>query len=100
MKFQAKWLKADGTCVPISPADGHHFVLEELQRMVGGLVQIIQPPGSSGAVMVINDEGKLEGLPLNVLASRMWQEGCEDGSPRDDDEIVGDAVLCHTSQIE
>jgi hypothetical protein len=41
--------------------------------MVGGYIDIQRLP-KRREVMVINDTGKLEGLPTNAEASRIWVE--------------------------
>ena len=38
--------------------------LEEMQKLVGGYIQVIYP-FEDEVVLVCNDEGKLQGLPLN-----------------------------------
>ena len=84
----------------IEPQNGKTFTLAELQAYVGGRIQILQPSGTTGAILVINQLGKcLPGLVKNELASRIWQEGCEPGSPRSQDDIVGNVVLCHTTEV-
>jgi hypothetical protein len=85
----AKLIKTDGTMVSIEPADGKAFTLEELQKFVGGYIQIIRPPSRVGALLVVNEEGRLIGLPFNPAASLIYEK----------DEIVGDAVLCRDDQV-
>lgn len=100
MHVVAKLITSNGEILMIRPKKGDSFTLEELQRYVDGNIQICTPPGKSGAILVVNEEGKVEGLPVNELASAMWQELAEPGSERSFDDVVGDVVLCHTSQIE
>ena len=59
--------KSDGTSRPFSPADGKTFSLKEVQEMVGGYVEMI--PLSTDRIMLINEEGKLLGLPRNDMAT-------------------------------
>lgn len=56
--------------------------LEEAQAMVGGYVQLVEL--ADGSQLIVNEEGKLRGLPVNVEASKLW--------PVPGDLIVGDAV--------
>lgn len=65
------YLKTDGTQEWVKPTDGKKFTLKELQNFVGGLIQFVPLP--SGATLVCNDEGKLEGLEPNKLATEMWK---------------------------
>lgn len=60
---------ASGSVIPISPANGRHFSLEELQGFVDGSFELVNLPG--GRIMVVNEEGLMIGLPLNAAASKM-----------------------------
>ena len=69
-------LRADGTHQEIQPANGTHFQLSELQRIVGtgappGCYWIEIIPTKDGRLMVINEEGKLLGLPRNEQATAL-----------------------------
>lgn len=69
---QAMLLKADGTNEWVSPANGKKFTLEELQKFVGGWIEMV--PVSEKMVMVVNEEGTFHQLPYNKTATRLWQE--------------------------
>ena len=45
--------------------------LESAQSFVGGMVQGIEFP--NGDYMIMNEEGKLMGLPLNPEATTLWR---------------------------
>jgi len=60
----------DGTSEERQPANGYNFVLAELQEIVGGYIEIV-PCKDKQHILVINEEGKLEGLPINVKASEL-----------------------------
>jgi len=69
-------LRADGTHEEIQPANGTNFQLSELQRIVGAgappgchWIEIVQT--KDGRIMVINEEGKLYGLPRNEAATAL-----------------------------
>ena len=79
--------KSDGTSRPISPEDGKTFSLKEVQEMVGGYVQMI--PLSTNRIMLINEEGKLLGLPRNDMATLVAVLVLGEG-----DFIVGNALVC------
>ncbi len=85
-------LKADGTNQKYPPANGKHYTLAELQAAVGGYIEIVHL--DEGA-LVINEEGKLHGLPLNERASELYY--LHNGPV---DHIVGDALLCSEASIE
>ncbi len=85
----AKLIRSDGTIEAVVPKNGKDFSLEELRTFVAGCIEIIHPPSDEGAILVVNEEGRLQGLPLNKVASAVYRN----------DFIVGDALLCHTSQV-
>ena len=85
----AKWIKADGNVVDVSPKNaGKCFTLEELKSFVGGWIECIHV--SLKQVMVINEEGKLMNLPYNAVAAEAFRMAFQPT----DDFIVGDALLC------
>lgn len=87
----AKLLKSDGTIMEVEPKNGHDFSLEELQVMVGGIIDLIK--FRTGRWLVVNDDGRNLGLPLNAFATLLYRLN-------GGDFIVGDAVLCESWQIE
>jgi len=58
------------------------FKLETLQKLVNGYIEIV--PTKDGKLMVLNEEGKLKNLPINMTATNMVEL----------DVIVGDVVVC------
>jgi hypothetical protein len=46
--------------------------LESAQEFVGGMVQGIEFP--NGDYMIMNEEGKLMGLPVNEPATKLWRK--------------------------
>ena len=86
-----KLLKADGTTVDVSPANGTDYKLDELQKFVGGYIEVVNCK-EEGMILVINEEGKFLDLPWNSLASRLADiHFC--------DYIVGDALLCRDEEV-
>jgi len=45
--------------------------LKSAQKFVGGMVQGIEFP--NGDYMIMNEEGKLLGLPVNEEATKLWR---------------------------
>lgn len=88
----AKIYKANGEVLDIEPKNGRDFQLEELQAIVGGLIQIIEINDTE--IMVINEEVKLENLPLNEQATAIYQKQVYDG-----DFIVGDVLICKNEEV-
>jgi len=83
--------RTDGTIVPIAPANGVRWSLEELQGLVGGYIQ--QCTTIDGRIMIVNEMGKIlkTPLPLNKEATRIYCHGLVD-------PIVGPAVVVDSLQ--
>lgn len=88
----AQILRTDGRWENVQPANGTDFSLKEVQAIVGGYVELVQL--WDGRIMLINEEGKLDGLPLNVEATRLFLVE-RDGY----DVIVGDALICESHEF-
>ena len=80
----------------IKPANGRYFTLEEMQRTVGGLIQIVplEREGLEDRLLVVHEEGKLISLPLNVVATFEWMRYYGET-----DFISGDCIICHPDLI-
>ena len=67
--------------------------LKEAQAFVGGYVEGISMP--NGDYLIINEEGKLIGLPLNEEASKLWKDTFDNPNfiTGRDDFVVGNAIL-------
>jgi hypothetical protein len=77
----------DGRIHPILPDhNGQVFQLKQLQAIVGGYIEVVT--AHDGRRMVINEEGKLKGLPINLTATKLYRYG-------DYDSICGDVLVCH-----
>ena len=61
--------------------------LEQLQKMVGGYIEVVT--AKNGDQIILDEEGRLKGKPLNEDASEYWL-----GDDWDEyNNIVGDAVI-------
>ncbi len=68
--MKAELLKTTGEIIPISPAKPPYFSLEELQRFVGGYIEMYHLHSEPGdLVIVINEEGRIIPLPINDIAT-------------------------------
>ena len=67
--------------------------LEQAQKFVGGMVQGITFP--NGDYLIINEEGKLKGLPLNPEATALWKATFDNDNfiTGRNDFVVGPAIL-------
>lgn len=88
----AKVIPAVGEPYEVQPKNGKYFVLKEMQEIVGGYIEIIHL--GNDKLMVVNEEGKLEGLPWNDEATKMYQE-----CVRPFDYIAGNALICDEHEI-
>ena len=81
----------NGAIIPISPASGVRWTLEELQGLVGGYIETVST--IDGRIMIVNELGKCVEpmLPLNILATRIYCHGRVD-------PIVGPAVVVDSLQ--
>lgn len=88
----AKVIDVYGNCVEVSPKNGTDFSLEELQTVVGGYIEIVYL--DDGEIMVVNEEGKLNGLSVNGVATSylLTHSDCND-------IIVGDVIVCDSCQV-
>lgn len=89
----AQIIRTDGTRQKICPANGTDFTLKEMQSIVGGLIQLVELDDKR--TMVMNEEGKLGGLPLNIEATKVFHMYY----PGSRDFIVGNVLVCSNNQI-
>jgi hypothetical protein len=65
------------------------LTLDQLQKLVGGYIELVNLPESKEQ-MIINEEGKLMGLPINSTATKIFH----DNYPHlQHDWICGDAII-------
>lgn len=81
------WITAEGEFKHAPPANGTDYALEELQKMVGGLIQILHTRW--GNLLIVDEEGVLKGKTVNLAATEIAGQ-----------DIVGDAVLCDPSLVK
>ena len=68
--------------------------LKEMQEFVGGYIQVVTGINGNEDI-VINEEGKLKGLPMNVVATTMYlgEDWNDDTSAMANDFLVGNAMI-------
>ena len=86
----AQLIKVNGETIDITPDNETNFTLKELQKYVGGIIQIVST--KKGRLMVINEEGKLFNLQKNNIATGLYEYG-------EEDIVVGDVVIIDKDQI-
>ena len=74
--------------------------LEAAQKFVGGMVEGITFP--NGDYLIINEEGKLMQLPLNVEATKLWRSTFTKDKYAFgyDDFVVGPAILIKAKALK
>lgn len=97
MERYAIIIKTEGVCVLLHCYPGDCLSLEEMQKIVEGHIEAVptalaqgwsQEPGV-GLALIVNEEGKLQNLPVNQTAT--------DLSAAYNDVIVGNAILLGTT---
>ena len=74
--------------------------LESAQEFVGGYVEGITFP--NGDYLIINEEGKLKGLPVNEDATNLWRSTFTEDKYAFgfDDYVVGPAILIKANALK
>ena len=64
-----------------------------VSKFVGGMVEVVQFP--NGDLLLLNEEGKLMGLPVNEEASQLWKDTFDNDNyvTGRKDFVVGPAIL-------
>lgn len=110
-------LYPDGKQEQTSPANGNDFSLDELRAIVQGHIEII--PTRDNRFMVINDTGRLDGLPRNEQATALAklttaQERAklknslassgirfvDLNPPGEEDYVAGTVLVCEPYEVE
>lgn len=86
-------IKANGEFEKTAPKNGVTFSLEELKEIVGGQIEVDYLPNLG--YIVVHEEGKLIGLPLNKTATAIYQV-----TTQTSDYVVGDVLICRHTQIK
>jgi hypothetical protein len=61
--------KTDGEIADVTPKNGEAFSLDEMQKFVGGYIEFVGTP--MGQTFIVNEEGLLRGLPINMAVSAL-----------------------------
>ena len=94
--MEAKIYKQSGRVAKVTPSNGKHFTLPELQCLVGGYIEIVHLGNEE--VMVIREDGKMcQDTEINHSATRIarekqaiWAHDC----------IVGNALVCPSEMVK
>ena len=88
-------IKSDGTVFAIKPRNGTDFGAQELNAIVNGHFELI--PLERQRYMVLNEDGKGIGLPVNDKATAILHN---ESQAQADDYVVGDVLICFQNQIK
>lgn len=66
----------------ITVFENNQPTLQEAQKIVGGLVELVRSPENPDWQVLVNEEGLIEGLPFNKEATELCGTG-----------IVGPAII-------
>lgn len=83
----AAFIKTNGEITNVTPKNGTDYKYEELKEFVGGYIEIV--PINDHEIMVVNEEGKLNNLPVNYIASLLYKHGT----------ICGNVLVCDDSEV-
>ena len=99
--MKATLIQTNGQHTQIEPLNGKTFTLKEMQAYVKGLVEIVPLPDDK-SILICNEEGKLDGLPVNVAATEYWKKMYPISKyPINNDElVVGDVMVCDSAMVE
>lgn len=86
----AEYIEVDGTVHTVKPLNGKDFSLDELQHYVKGYIEIVYL--KDGTLLVVNEEGKLNELPINQVATNLYNNS--------NDIIVGNVLHCSKNYIK
>lgn len=87
-------IHTDGTEEKVSPANGNDFSLEEVQKIVGGYIEVVNL--GNGNILVCHEEGKLLCLDENPKATTIAREHKAIFST---DYMVGNILMCSTDML-
>lgn len=89
--MQSVIIMADGLQKKVAPANGTDFSLDELNGIVGGYIEVLH---IEDKLLVCNEEGKLNDLPYNAIATQLINAaGIKD-------YIVGNVLFCEKDKIK
>ena len=89
----AKIIYTDKGAEDYTPKNGTTFELEEMQKIVGGYIEIVRL--NDGRIIIVNEDGLSLNLPVNIEATNILRR---DHSTTE--YIVGTAIVCDADMIE
>lgn len=90
----AQIIKSSGEIIEVEPKNGKDFKLEEVKEIVDGWVELVYLP--DGRYMLVNEEGRIHKLPVNLEASKLLYDLSDIVLGR---FISGDVLVCEPKQF-
>jgi len=81
-------IKTNGEKTEVVPLNSKTFSLEELQKFVDGPIEILLTKDQQ--TMIVNEEGRLRNLPVNMEATSLIKGHI----------IVGNVLVCDWSELQ
>ena len=75
------------------PKNGRTFELEEMQKIVGGYIELVRL--NDGRIIVVNEDGLNLNLPVNIDATNILRRDHSTAQ-----YIVGNAIVCDADMVE
>ncbi len=71
-----------------------------VSKFVGGMVETVTFP--NGDLLLLNEEGKLMGLPVNDISSKLWKDTFDNDNyiTGRKDFVVGPAILIRAKALD
>ena len=88
-KSQAYLVSVEGEITTIAPNDGKEFELNEVQKAVEGMIEVVWLNDSW--IMIVDEEGKYDGKQPNLLATIIAHQQRAISAW---DCIVGPVIIC------
>lgn len=82
--MKAQIINTYGDVKSVKPKNNNTFTLKELQSFVDGYIQIVKT--RDDRLMIMNEEGKINKLPYNEIATSLYIYGTHD-------VVVGDVLV-------
>lgn len=91
---QAYHITTAGEVNAISPANGKDFQLEEVQKIVGGYIEVVQI--TPDVIAIVDEEGKIKRKEPNPLATIIVNSA---GGIWRNDYIAGEMIICPAQML-
>jgi len=83
----------DGRRAHLTPADGEHFTLAEMQAVVGGHIELVTL--NEHDLMFVNEDGHRLGLTFNPVATALYHEA----GGRPEYPVLGTVLLTTIQEV-